>query len=271
MSATDTTEKQDTQDAPKAEMGMQVAPPPQRALAVVNDSSEFALLLDSGRFEHLQRLAKMFAASSMVPAHYQGSAPNCAIAIEMATRLKIAPMMFMQKTYIIQGKPGIEAQLAIALVNSNGPFTGPIQWKIAGAGKDRSCTAYATHKATGEVCEATVTWAMVEAEGWASKSGSKWKTMPDIMFKYRSATFLARLYCPEVLMGMSSADELEDIRPVEVEVVSTTPGQSRVDALAASLGGKKAPVDPTPEEAAPASEPGDEDPAAAEPEREMLL
>jgi len=61
-----------------------------------------------------------------------------------------------------------------------------------------------------------VTWAMVEAEGWASKAGSKWKSIPDLMFRYRSAMFLARLYCPEVLLGMHSVDELHDIQPIDV-------------------------------------------------------
>ena len=80
-------------------------------------------------------------------------------------------------------------------------------------------TAFATHKKTNQICEATVTWDMVVAEGWnldkTMKSGgvqkSKWNTMPDVMFTYRSATFFARFYCPEVLLGMQTKEELYDI------------------------------------------------------------
>jgi hypothetical protein len=152
----------------------------------------------------------MYSKSQMVPAHYQNKPADCMIACQMAVRLGVDPFMFLQNTYIVSGKPGMEAKLAIALVNSRGPFSGPIQWKFDGQGKTRSCTAYAVHKVTGEVCEATVTWAMVEAEGWNKKPGSKWLSMPDMMFRYRSATFLARLYCPECLMGMMAEDEIID-------------------------------------------------------------
>lgn len=191
---------------------------------VVQDTSMFANLLDTNRFKQMYSISKLFAASELVPKQYQGHPANCMVALQMAFRMEVDPMMFMQNTYIVQGRPGIEAKLAIALVNSRGPFTGPIQWKFDGTGKNRSCTAYATHKITDEVCEAEVTWAMVEAEGWASKSGSKWKSIPDLMFRYRSAMFLARLYCPEVLLGMHSVDELHDIQPIDV-----TPKQSLSD------------------------------------------
>lgn len=187
-----------------------------RAAVVVQDTGMFANLLDTNRFKQMYSIAKLFAASELVPTQYQGHPANCMVALQMAFRMQVDPMMFMQNTYIVHGRPGIEAKLAIALVNSRGPFTGPIQWKFDGSGKSRKCVAYATHKITGEVCEAEVSWAMVEAEGWDKKPGSKWKTIPDLMFQYRSAMFLARLYCPEVLLGMHSADELADFQPIDV-------------------------------------------------------
>jgi hypothetical protein len=192
---------------------------PKRADLVVKDDSAFSMYLDTGRFEQLQRAARMFSESGTIPVHYQKKPADCFIGITRALLVNMDPFTFMQHTYVIGNKLGMEAQLAIALVNSRGPFTGPIQWRESGKGNDKAVTAYATHRITGEVCEATVTWAMVEAEGWAAKNGSKWKTMPDIMFKYRSASFLARLYCPEVLMGMRTVDELDDIRDVTATIL----------------------------------------------------
>ncbi len=179
---------------------------------VSSDNSEFACFLDTAKFNQLYRAANLFASSQLVPAHYQNKPQNCFVAMQMAMRLAVDPMMFMQNTYIVHGTPGMEAKLVIALINSKGPFEGPIQWKQTGEGDKRECTAYAKHKVTGEVCEATVSWKMATAEGWTGKTGSKWKTMPDLMFKYRSAVFLGRLYCPECLMGMSTVDELVDIK-----------------------------------------------------------
>ena len=55
-----------------------------------------------------------------------------------------------------------------------------------------------------------VDWKMVKAERWDNKDGSKWKTMPELMFHYRSAAFLVRARYPGVLMGMNTDDELAD-------------------------------------------------------------
>jgi hypothetical protein len=189
---------------------------------VVQDNSEFAMLFDSARFNQAWRAATMFSNSKLVPADFRGSPESCFVAMHMAVRLNLDPMMVMQKTYIIHGRPGMEAQLIIALVNARGPFTGPIQWETSGTGDTREWIAFATHKGTGERCTAKVDWAMVKAEGWAGKSGSKWMTIPDLMGRYRSATFLARLYCPEVIMGLSTVEELRDMEPEIVEATVTT-------------------------------------------------
>ena len=184
----------------------------------VRDDSEFAVLLDSDRFAQVQRVANLFAQSNLVPEVFQGKPANCAVALQMAFRMRVDPMMLMQNMYIVHGRPGIEAKLAIALMNSRGPFTGPLQWRLEGDGDDRSWTCFATHRETQERCEATVTWKMVVAEGWHKPRGkgdyqqaSKWTTLPDLMGRYRSAMFLGRLYCPEVLLGLPTNDELVDV------------------------------------------------------------
>jgi hypothetical protein len=186
-------------------------PAPQKITTTASDDSEFACFLDTAKFNQLWRVAQVFAASELVPGHYRQKPNNCFVAMQMSIRLDVDPMMFMQNTFVIQGKPGMESKLVIALINARGPFEGPIQWKFTGTGDAWACTAYAKHKATGEVCEATVTWDMATKEGWTTKKGSKWVTMPRLMFQYRSAVFLGRLYCPECLMGMRTTDELVDI------------------------------------------------------------
>ena len=180
-------------------------------LPVLASEGGLQMFLDKSMFEQSWRAANLFSKTDLVPVHYKNKPENCMIALNWAFRLKVDPILLMQKTYIIQGKPGMEATLVIALVNSKGPFTGPIQWTFEGDGANESCTAYANHRQTGECCKATVTWKMVELEGWNKKPGSKWNTLRKLMFQYRSATFLAKLYCPEVLMGFSSVEELEDI------------------------------------------------------------
>lgn len=175
-------------------------------------SSEASLMLNTAIFDHMQRVCKVYAASDVVPKQFQGNIANCMIAFELAHRMKTNAFMLMQSMYVVAGKPGLEAKLVIALVNMRGPFRGPIQYKFDRdpKGLSMACTAFATHKASGERCEVTVTWDIVEKEGWAKKPGSKWQTMRDQMFMYRAAAWLARAYCPEVIMGMHTSDELED-------------------------------------------------------------
>ena len=160
------------------------------------------------QFELAQRVAKVFASSDMVPAHFKKTG-NCIIALNLASRMSLDPFMVMQNMYIIKGRPGIEAKLAIALINSLGKFS-PLQYKFNE--KRDSCIAYAKLLTNGEIYEGTaVTLKMAHDEGWSTKAGSKWKTLPELMLQYRSAVFFARVYCPEALLGIYTKDELVDI------------------------------------------------------------
>lgn len=157
------------------------------------------------KFELAQRVAAVFASSDMVPVHYRKKPSNVLIAMNMAERMGLDPFMVMGKTYIIKGKIGIEATLAIALINSSGKFE-PLQYKFNEAKTE--CFAHAKFVQTGEVYEgSTVSLQMAKDEGW----GSKWRTLPELMLQYRSAVFFARVYCPEAIMGLYTRDELVDI------------------------------------------------------------
>lgn len=226
----------------------EVAARPTIAPLPVVDTGEFAQLLDTDRFAQVQRVAKLFSESDLVPEVFQGKPANCAVALQMAFRMRVDPMMLMQNMYIVKGRPGIEAKLAIALMNSRGPFDGPLQWRLDGEGDSRSWTCFAIHRGTQKTCEATVTWAMVKAEGWDKPRGkgefqqpSKWTTIPDIMGRYRSAMILGRLYCPEVLLGLPSDDELHD---AEIVVGGST--VERAPRAAIPMPRPKAPAAPAP-------------------------
>lgn len=164
----------------------------------------------------LWRLAQMYAGSQIVPKHYQNKPHDCFIACQMSMRLKVDPFAYMQNSYIVHGRPGLEAKLSVAILNTSGKIVGRVRYREErdSKGKMTKCTAYATDADTKEIVEASVPWEMVVAEGWNKQNGtqqSKWATMPDVMFRYRSAIFLIRAYYPEVLMGMQIVDELEDI------------------------------------------------------------
>jgi hypothetical protein len=171
---------------------------------------------DMKRFEFAQRIAKSLSDAKMVPDVYRGSIGDCLIAIDLAERLGASPFMVMQNTYMIKGKPGLEAKLVIALVNNCGRFS-PIEYEEDGdltkpKNDEHGCIAYATDLKSGKVLKGIkVTWGMVKSEGWDRKDRSKWKTgMAPQMFRYRSAAFFARTHCPDVLLGMETKDEIVD-------------------------------------------------------------
>lgn len=178
------------------------------------------LFFDVNRFEHAQRVVKMLAASTLVPETFRNNVGNCLIALNYAERLNCDPIMLMQKMFIVHGRPGVEAQLKIALVNNSERFT-PLRWKHEGKDTDDwKCTAYAEDKETGKLLEFTLSWSTVVNEGWLKKQGSKWKTMPEKMMQYRSGSWWADLFCPEVTLGLPTRDELESA--IEIEPVTVT-------------------------------------------------
>ena len=168
---------------------------------------------DAGAFELAQRMAKALAASELVPQQFRGEKglPNTLIAIELAQRTGASPLAVMQSLYIVQGKPTWSAQFIIGCLNSCGRF-GQLRYSIDGQGDSLSCYAWAIDLSTNERLEGPrVTMAMAKAEGWLSKAGSKWQTMPDLMIRYRAATFFGRLYAPDLLLGMQTVEEVRDI------------------------------------------------------------
>ena len=167
--------------------------------------------LDS--FELIQRVSKAFASSDLVPKQYQGNLANCMIAMDMAQRIGANPLMVMQNLYIVHGTPGWSSKFLVATINACGRYSS-LRYEFKGkpGAEDYGCRAWATEKSTGERLDGVwVTWKMVKAEGWSSKAGSKWLTMPDQMFIYRAAAFWQRAYAPELGMGLVTTEELGDV------------------------------------------------------------
>jgi hypothetical protein len=184
------------------------------ALPALADQAGISVFTDARMFEHAQRVAKMLALSKLVPQDYQGAAnlPNCMIALEMAQRIGASPLMVMQNLYIVHGKPAWSSQFLIATLNASHRFS-PLRYEESE--KDGGATrAYATDKDSGEICYGPwVTMQMADKEGWVKKNGSKWQSMPELMRRYRAATFFVRQFAPEISMGIMTAEEVVDITP----------------------------------------------------------
>jgi hypothetical protein len=212
---------------------------PQEALAIRDDGVGFH---SSESFALLQRAGTLLASSTLVPKEYQGNLPNCVIALNMATRIGADPLMVMQNLYIVHGRPGWSAQFLIATFNQNGRFTAlRYEWSGEPGTPERGCRAWSVEKATGERLEgAVITLALAKAEGWTTRTGSKWLTMPEQMLMYRSAAWFIRAYAPEIAMGLHTTDEISDaVIDVEPErgpaAVTLVPGATKLDTLTDAL------------------------------------
>jgi hypothetical protein len=217
---------------------------------------------------------------------------NAVVALNMAQRMGADPLMIMQNLYVIEGRPSWSSQFIVAAINGCGRFT-PLRFALKELGQksveytetfwennqrqsrvvvvdiaDVECIAWALELGSGERLESPpVTIELAVKEGWYTKNGSKWQTMPQVMLRYRSASFFGKLYAPELLMGLRTVEEEQDIidiSPATGEVLSVTTETLRADM-------KQAAVEPDPPKAEPEPEPEKENTAKAAPPRQAEL
>lgn len=180
-----------------------------KAMPVV-DNSSFANLLDTNRFSHIYRVATLFSQSGMVPKQFVNNPAACFVGIQMAVRLEVDPFMFLQNIYMSpDGKPALYGQMAIALINTRGGLTEPLEFVFSGHGDEYGCTAIGTFRG-GKKRDISVTIAMAKAEGWYGRN-PKWRNLTQQMLRYRAGAWFGRAYCPEALMGMQTAEEVQDM------------------------------------------------------------
>ena len=165
---------------------------------------------DKKQFDQLLRAANMLSQTSIIPATYQGKPQDCFVAIEMANRMGVSPMVVMQNMYVVKGKPSWAGQACTMLINSCGKFKDVKHIYTGEKGKpNRGCYVTATRISDGsQVDGVEVTMQMAQSEGWTSNS--KWRNMPELMLAYRASAFFARVYCPEAMMGVQTAEEVYD-------------------------------------------------------------
>ena len=178
-------------------------------------SLENGIYSSSDTFQLAFQMAKGLSQSTLVPQQFQNNPANCLIALEQSNRLNISPMAVMQNLYIVQGKPSFSSSFVIGLINASGKYDMELQFdEEEKDGKPYACTCW-TEKDGRKVTGIKITMDMAEKEGWSKKNGSKWVTIPQVMLRYRAASFFARMNCPELSIGLYSKEELDDFTPVK--------------------------------------------------------
>lgn len=222
---------------------------PNAPTTTIAADSPLGLLMDMQRFDHLQRVGKMLALSPLFPQHLRGGSldqgiANGVLVLNMAHRLREDPLTVAQNIYFVGGRPGWNTTYMIAKANQHGVFKDVIDWDVKGKADTLSVTAFAVLSGTGKRVQVTLDMETAKKEGWTKNT--KYNSIPEQMLRYRTAAFLIRLYCPEVMIGVPAAIEIEleakditpDGGPVVVEATKDEPIEVKaevVDTAAATV------------------------------------
>ena len=205
-------------------------------------NASLAMLMDIPKFEQMCRVGKMLAMSPLFPQHLRGGSveqgtANAVLVLNMAHRLNEDPLTVAQSIFFVGGRPGWNTSYCIAKANQHGVFRDPIDWEVKGKGDTLSVTAFGILRGTGKRVQVTCDMEMAKKEGWTKNA--KYSSMPEQMLRYRSAAFLIRLYCPEVMVGVPSVVEIElatkdvtpDGGPMVVEANDDAPIEAKAETV----------------------------------------
>lgn len=225
------------------------------------------IMLNAPLLHEIGKLASVMAKNEVtVPKHLQGKPNDCYAVVLQAIQWRMNPFAVAQKTHLVNGTLGYEAQLVNAVVQNLGLINGHFHYDFRGDGTDLECRVGACMKGDTEV-----TWGeWLKSSSVTTKNSPLWKTNPKQQLGYLQLKNFARLYCPGAMLGVYTVDELQDMPPPEREVGpgATEPPEkhagSRSNALADRLAAEEPQdVAPEPEPEAAAEEASEEPPAEA--------
>lgn len=166
------------------------------------------IIFSQTAMQQLNQIAQLMASSiCTVPKHLQGNTGDCfAIALQ-ASQWGMSPFSVAQKTHLVNGVLGYEAQLVNAVIQSSGSIRGRFHYDYKGEGTKLQCRVGATIKGEDEI-----TWGeWLSVDTITTKNSPLWKTNPKQQMGYLQVKNWARQYCPGAILGVYSDDELETV------------------------------------------------------------
>jgi len=215
---------------------------------------------------------KMAECRVTIPAHLAGKPGDCMAIAMQADRWGMNPFAVAQKTHLINGTLGYEAQLVNAVITSMAPTTGRLNFEWFGhweriVGKFKTLTgksgkpyqAPAWSQADEAGCGVRV-WATLRGETEPRvlelllqqatvRNSTLWASDPKQQLAYLATKRWARLYTPDVILGVYTPDELEQRAPIDVTPVRVDESASAADRLKSRIAGaapQQDDVTPTP-------------------------
>lgn len=177
------------------------------------------LVLHADNMDSMMRAAELMAAGkATVPKHLQGSPSDCMAVIMQAMQWNMNPFVVAQKTHLVNGQLGYEAQLVNAVVQSSGAITGRFHYEYTGDGNGLACRVGAVIAG-----ETDITWGeWLKVSDVTTKNSPLWKTNPRQQMGYLQVKNWTRAYTPGALLGVYTSDELVEAQPRERDITPRT-------------------------------------------------
>lgn len=179
--------------------------------------SSASLVLSNDAMQSVMRIADLMATGrTTIPKHLQGSQGDCFAVSLQAMQWGMNPFAVAQKTHLVNGTLGYEAQLVIAVLNSSPALSSRLnyEWSSDWNGvngktdksKDHWCRVWATIKGESEPRVLEVSMAQVGDV----RNSPNWVSDPRQQLAYLTAKRWGRLHAPDVILGVYTPDELQD-------------------------------------------------------------
>lgn len=167
--------------------------------------STSALALDPKSIESMMLLAEtMVSGKVTVPDHLRNKG-DCLAIIMQAMQWGMNPYAVAQKTHLVSGKLGYEAQLVNAVVSASGAIQGRFHYEYRGDGENLECRVGATLRG-----EQSITWGeWLALKNVTTRNSPLWKTNQRQQLGYLQLKNWSRLYAPGPILGVYTTDELE--------------------------------------------------------------
>lgn len=164
--------------------------------------------------DEAMRFCEMLASSDVIPKQYKGKPGDILVAIEWGMEVGLKPMQALNNIAVINGRPSIWGDSALALVRASGKME-YIDESFDGD------TAICRVKRRGEP-ETVRTFSMEDAKkaGLLNKPGP-WQQYPRRMLQMRARSWALRDVFPDVLSGIAIAEEAQDVVISEASPSST--------------------------------------------------
>lgn len=185
------------------ERGVDALDPNKTGAIVVSRNAggvSFASALEVMEFSKL-----MSVADKAVPPHLRNNPGMCLAVTFQAVEWQMSPFAVANKSYVVNDRIGYESQLVHAVIEARAPLQKRLRCSYSGDGETRRCKVWGMFLGEDDPHE----YESPMKKDIKVQNSPLWKADLDQQLFYYSSRSWARKWCPDVLMGIYTKDDLE--------------------------------------------------------------